>query len=64
MTTEGSNRELEERIAALEKRIAVMENHNPASKPGKKLVWAMLAVILGISLAMAGIGVIQFVSSG
>lgn len=62
---EDNNLELEKRVAALEKRIAVMEKSTPpASHSSKKGVWIMLAIILGILLAMAGIGIIQFVSSG
>lgn len=61
---EDNNIELEKRVAALEKRIAVMERSNPPPQSTKKVVWIMLAVILGIFLAMAGIGIIQFVSSG
>ncbi|MEK3683452.1 hypothetical protein [Paenibacillus sp. FSL R10-2736] len=61
---EDNKTELEKRVAALEKRIAMMENYNPPPQSTKKVVWIMLAVILGIFLAMAGIGIIQFVSSG
>ncbi|MBW4080043.1 hypothetical protein [Paenibacillus sp. S150] len=54
----------EEKLRELERRIAVLENYSRPSNPGKKLIWAMLGIILALFLVMFAIGVIQFVSNG
>lgn len=58
--------EQDEKIRELERRISVLEKGPPGNSGGviKMFVFGALAVILGITLILMLIGVIQFVSAG